>query len=172
MHRPNRARSSTNGSPVAETVDWLSGRTSVRAANAVRAEGALMQCLFTHAAAELHDRLITAVEEGQLPSHVSVRSLSPMYGDAAFVVDVGANDGDTAERSRPRCGVGRVLVRMSHETPGNREEDGVNARERVPPRVCEMVPELLHRPLPLRASAHCVCAPVDEAVATLARLTQ
>jgi len=121
-----------------------------------------VQCLFTHAAVELHDQLVTAVEEGRLPPHVSIRSLSPMYDDTAFVVDVG-----TAGAAG-----GRVLVRMSHETPGNREEDGVNARERLPPRMCEMVPEVLHRPTPRRASAHHVCSPVDEAVAALLRLTQ
>jgi len=169
MHRPNRGRSSTtSGSPAAEPVDWLSGRTTVRAANAVRAESALVQCLFTHAAVDLHDQLVTAVEEGRLPPHVSVRSLSPMYDDTAFVVDVGTAGAATGARA----GGGRVLVRMSHETPGNREEDGVNARERLPPRMCEMVPEAIHRPTPRRASVHRVCAPVDEAVAALLRLTQ
>ena len=169
MHRPNRGHSSTtSGSPAAEPVDWLSGRTTVRAANAARAESAVVRCLFAHAAVELHDQLVTAAEEGRLPPHMSVRSLSPMYDDAAFVVDVAAPGAGAGAGG----GGGRVLVRMSHETPGNREEDGVNARERVPPRMCEMVPEALHRPTPRRASAHSVCAPVDEAVAALLRLAQ
>ena len=153
--------------PSCQAVDWLSGCATVRAANAVRAESAVVRCLFTHAAVELHDQLVTAAEEGRLPPHMSVRSLSPMYDDAAFVVDVGAPGAGAGG------GGGRVLVRVSHETPGNREEDGVNARERVPPRMCEMVPEALHRPTPRRAStAHRVCAPVDEAVAALLRLAQ
>tara|TARA_Y100000389_G_scaffold203262_1_gene251117 strand:+ start:1785 stop:2162 length:378 start_codon:yes stop_codon:yes gene_type:complete len=123
------------------------------------ARRAIRNTYFTHAAAGVHDRLVTAAREGSLPSHLSIRSFSPVADGATFVVDVGVGAHATG---RPCCGIERVLVRMSqHETPG---ECVVERFDR-----CEMEP-VFHRPVPRHAPG-CVYGPADEAVAMLVSVT-
>ena len=165
--QPNRGRLSTNCSPAAATnlrasrADWLNDPDGARIARDALARRAIQNTHFTHAAAGVHDRLVTAAREGRLPSHLSVRSFSPVADGATFVVDVGVGVGAHAT-GRPCCGIERVLVRMSpHETSGECEVERFDR--------CEMEP-VFHRPVPRHAPG-CVYGPVDEAVAMLVNVT-
>jgi hypothetical protein len=173
--QPNHERLSTNCSPAAATnlrashADWLNDPDGARIAREALARRAIRNTHFTHAAAGVHDRLVAAARDGRLPSHLSIRSFSPVADGATFVVDVGVGVGAGAgvgvgahATGRPCCGIERVLVRMSQrETSGECEVERFDR--------CEMEP-VFHRPVPRHAPG-CVYGPADEAVAMLVNVT-
>lgn len=122
----------------ATTVDALGYKfdcllTSTKTTTDTIFQNAVVEALFSHATAQLHSSMVAEWENGNLPPNVTICHFCPVFGNSAFFIEVGF------DKSRNSRRMHRILVDMNNTARGNREMDGVNARECRPPTVCRMM---------------------------------